>query len=75
MNSSVLHKILSRDSCTIRYFAGVYPSDQIPECLISPAAFVVNTDKHYEQGISHWLAFFMEDDKTVEFFLFFWFAS
>lgn len=67
MNSSTIHKILSRDPYTARYFGGVYPSDKIPEVHRTPAAFVINTDKHNEPG-THWIALFIEDKKTLEFF-------
>lgn len=67
MNSLQIHTILSRDPASVRYFAGVFPSDKIPTLRNFPCAFVVNTDKHHEKG-SHWLAIYIQDKKTIEFF-------
>lgn len=67
MNSSDIHKILSRDPICARYYAGVFPSDRIPCIGQFPAAIVLNTDKHDEKG-THWLAVYIQDKKTIEFF-------
>ncbi|GFY13354.1 hypothetical protein TNCV_2336181 [Trichonephila clavipes] len=48
-----------------RDFLGVYPSDKIPK-VKKKAALVVNTDPHDEEG-SHWLAMYIQDEKTIEF--------
>lgn len=67
MNSSEIHTVLSRDPVSTRYFAGVFPSDRIPIIRNLPCAIVLNTDKHNEKG-SHWLAIYIQDEKTLEFF-------
>lgn len=67
MNSSQIHKILSRDPISSRHYAGVYPSDKIPIIHKFPSAIVLNTGKHYERG-THWLAVYIQDKKTIEFF-------
>lgn len=67
MNSYSILKILSREHQTAKYFVGVFPSDKIPHIKTFPAALVINADKHTERG-SHWLAIFIEDQETLEFF-------
>ncbi|KMQ82166.1 hypothetical protein RF55_23931 [Lasius niger] len=67
MNSSEIHNVLSRDPHTCRYYVGVFPSDKIPDIAKFPAAMVINTDKHHEKG-SHWLALYIENPKTLDFF-------
>lgn len=68
MNSAELHKILSRDPFTMKYFVGVFPSDKIPELSSNRSfAMVINTDKSTEPG-SHWVAIFVENNKKLEFF-------
>jgi len=66
MNSSDINKILSRDPHTARYFVGVFPSDKIP-FLEKAAVMVVNTDTQDKPG-RHWLALFVRDKNTLEFF-------
>lgn len=46
---------------------GVFPSDKIPDIRKFPCALVLNTDKHDEKG-SHWLAVYIQDQRTLEFF-------
>ena len=67
MNSSQIHKILSRDPVSSRYFGGVFPSVKIPVIQKYPSALVLNSDKHDEKG-SHWVAVFIEDQENLEFF-------
>ena len=67
MNSAQIHKILSRDPVCARYFSGVFPCDKIPAIQKFPSVMVVNTDKHNEKG-THWLAVYIQDKKTLEFF-------
>lgn len=67
MNSSEIHNILSRDPISARYFAGVFPSDKIPAIKQFPSTMVLNTDKHDEKG-THWLAVYIQDNNTLEFF-------
>ncbi|GFU88482.1 uncharacterized protein TNCV_3354211 [Trichonephila clavipes] len=62
--SLYISKILSKEAP--RDFLGVYPSDKIPK-VKKKAALVVNTDPHDEEG-SHWLAMYIQDEKTIEFF-------
>ncbi|GFT38166.1 uncharacterized protein TNCV_4857551 [Trichonephila clavipes] len=64
MFTSQISKILSKEAP--RDFLGVYPSDKIPK-VKKKAALVVNTDPHDEEG-SHWLAMYIQDEKTIEFF-------
>ncbi|GFX82368.1 hypothetical protein TNCV_2870491 [Trichonephila clavipes] len=64
MFTSQISKILSKEAP--RDFLGVYPSDKIPKVKKKKAALVVNTDPHDEEG-SHWLAMYIQDEKTIEF--------
>ena len=66
MNSLDIYKILSRDPLTARYFVGVFPADRIPP-LKKTAVMVVNTDTHDKPG-RHWIALFVRDKNTLEFF-------
>ncbi|GFX10649.1 hypothetical protein TNCV_4620901 [Trichonephila clavipes] len=61
MFTSQISKILSKEAP--RDFLGVYPSDKIPK-VKKKAALVVNTDPHDEEG-SHWLAMYIQDEKTI----------
>lgn len=67
MNTLDIQRILRRDPYTTRYFVGVFPSDKIPPIQTFPAVLVINTDKHTDVG-SHWLALFIEENRTLEFF-------
>jgi hypothetical protein len=67
MNSTDIHKILSRDPYTAKYYLGVFPCDKIPAIEQFPSAMVINTDKHDEKG-THWLAIYIQSNYTLEFF-------
>ncbi|GFU59977.1 uncharacterized protein F54H12.2 [Trichonephila clavipes] len=62
----LIHRILSRDRDASRYFIGVFPSDEIP-LPKERATLVVNTDTRDQEG-SHWLAMYIKDKNTLEFF-------
>lgn len=47
-------------------FLGVYPADKLPT-VREQTALVVNTDTHDREG-THWLAFFIQDQYTLQFF-------
>ncbi|GFT55788.1 uncharacterized protein NPIL_248631 [Nephila pilipes] len=64
MFASQISKILSKEAP--RDFLGVYPADQIPK-IKKRAAIVVNTDPHDKEG-SHWLAMYIQEEKTIELF-------
>lgn len=66
MNANQIKIILSNEHVTAPYFKGVFSSDTIP-ILQKNEAIVVNTDKASEKG-THWLAFFMNETKTIEVF-------
>lgn len=53
-----------REPSTASYFRGVFPADRIPSTV---GAFIVNTDPQSEAG-THWLAFFIDNEETLEFF-------
>lgn len=67
MNSLQIHRVLTHDLHAQRYFMGVFPSDKVPKLQRFPAAIVINTDKHDESG-THWLALYMENKQTLEFY-------
>ncbi|GFU90556.1 uncharacterized protein TNCV_2574891 [Trichonephila clavipes] len=66
MYASQIHRILSRDRDASRYFIGVFPSDEIP-LPKERAILVANTDTRDQEG-SHWLAMYIKDKNTLEFF-------
>lgn len=73
MYASQIHRVLSKDPYASRYFVGVFPADQLPP-VEKETALIVNTDSHDEEG-SHWLAMYIQDEKTLEFFDSFGFPS
>lgn len=66
MYASQINQILSRDRKASMHFKGVFPADKLPS-VESETALVVNTDTHNEEG-THWLAMYVKDAKTLEFF-------
>ncbi|GBM40975.1 hypothetical protein AVEN_250301-1 [Araneus ventricosus] len=60
-----IHRILSRDKHTSKFYKGVYPSDEIP-ILRKKSIVVANIDSSSEPG-SHWIAFYKEKDEKLEF--------
>jgi len=46
---------------------GVFPADQLPKITKYPSTFIANTDESTKSG-QHWLAFYVADDKNIEFF-------
>lgn len=66
MDAIVIHQILSQNTITAPFFRGVFASDTIPD-LAERSAIVVNLDESSEPG-SHWVAFYKENNKRVEFF-------
>lgn len=66
MNGLQLHFILSQDIVTAPYFKGIYAKDTLP-ILQANTCTVVNSDDSTEPG-SHWLALFVNENKTLEFF-------
>lgn len=66
MEATEIIRILSQDPVTQAYFQGVYASDTIPH-LSEKSAIVVNLDKSTQPG-SHWVGFFIHENKTLEFF-------
>lgn len=66
MFASQINRILSRDKYASRHFCGVFAADQLPP-IKKETTFIVNTDPQDEKG-SHWLAMYITDEETVEFF-------
>ena len=66
MNTLQIERILQTDSCTKRFFGGVYPIDLLPtvEYLMS---YVVNTDPSISSG-KHWVSMFFNDEGSGEYF-------
>lgn len=68
MNSYQLEAILSNDKYARTYFRGVKARDQfVKETLMSPACYVVNTDKSNQPG-AHWLAIWIDSNDAVVYF-------
>lgn len=66
MYASQINHILSKDKYASRNFIGVFPADVLP-AIQKETALIVNTDTHDKEG-SHWLAMFIQDEVTLEFF-------
>ena len=70
MDSIQLKRILESDFVTKRAFEGVYASDQlkqIPKPLTLPATYVINEDLSTRPG-THWIALFLDNDGTADYF-------
>lgn len=67
MNSLQITRILSSNPYTSKYFAGTFPSDQIPLKHSYPYFIVVNTDAANKPG-KHWVLIWMESAEKAEFF-------
>lgn len=69
MNTKELTAILSNNPCTGKFFRGVVACDELPGNKLRdfPASYVVNTHPRNKPG-EHWLALYVDDDKTGEFF-------
>lgn len=67
MNTFQLTNILNTDSFTKRLFLGVYARDEVPIKVKYPSCFIINTHNSNQPG-EHWLAFFLNQDGSVEFF-------
>ena len=67
MDSKQIEKILWSNVNTKKYFIGCFPADKIPRVIKHPASLVVNLDKSTKLG-SHWVAIFVRDEQTVEYF-------
>lgn len=64
MDESEIAKLLRHLPC----FLGVYARDELPKSITEwPAALVVNTDPRSKPG-RHWVAFFLRDRHTIEYF-------
>jgi hypothetical protein len=59
MNTSQIRYILSRDQCTKKTFAGVFPANFIGKIRDDkcPAAYIFNTDPDWMPG-QHWIAIY-----------------
>lgn len=68
MDSRQIIRVLKRDPITRRTFVGVFACDQLPKTISKyPACLVVNTDPHSKAG-KHWLAMYIPNAVTLEFF-------
>jgi hypothetical protein len=68
MYSSQIHRALASDPFASEYFAGVFPSDLLPEKITSfPCSAVANTDPASMPG-KHWVAFHFDADGNGEYF-------
>jgi hypothetical protein len=65
MNSQEINNILHKICGDI--FIGVFARDRLPTEPKRPALMVVNTDKARDPG-EHWIAMFLNDDGTGEYF-------
>lgn len=67
MNSFDLWMFAKSDPILSKYFIGIFASNELPLITKLPCAFIVNTEKHYEDG-EHWLAFYFNEFKEAIFF-------
>lgn len=68
MNTLDLFSFLINDEKCKKLIIGIYARDELPETFKkTPSCFIVNTHERNKPG-AHWLAFFVDEDKRVEFF-------
>ena len=67
MDSHQIEIILRRNNFTRKIFKGVFASNEIKLFDKYPYCFVATTDKAGSIG-SHWLAFYVPNSRTVEYF-------
>jgi hypothetical protein len=67
MNSFDLWMMAKSDPILSKCFIGVFARNELPIISKLPCAFIMNTEKHYEDG-EHWLAFYFDQNKQAIFF-------
>ena len=67
MMTHQINDILRKDPVSKLNFIGVFPRDQLPEIVVYPVSFVLNTDPSYREG-EHWLGFYFDKRKKCYFF-------
>lgn len=69
MDTEQIIRVLSSDPYAKETFLDVFPSDWLPKTRQSkrPLSLVVNTHPHNQPG-EHWLAVYLEDQNSGEFF-------
>ena len=67
MNTKQLWYALTENPITESYFDGVFPIDALAHIKNKPDMIICNTDPSYKPG-EHWVLFFFNDDKSVDFF-------
>jgi len=67
MNTLQINKILSQNRFSKDCFKGITPADKIIPYKEYPYALVANTDNYGEKG-THWVAFYVTDSESVEYF-------
>ena len=67
LDTTQLLKNIERDPVANKYFKGVFSRDLLPRKLSYPASFIANTKSSKSRG-EHWIAFYIDADKNLEFF-------
>ena len=67
MNTLQIIKFMLSDKYTKKDFLGVFPRDKLPNNFLTSSCFIFNTHKSNQPG-EHWLAFFIDKKRNVEFF-------
>jgi hypothetical protein len=67
MFTSQIRSALASDPVASRYFAGVFPSDMLPNKITFPFSAVANTDPSSKPG-RHWVAFHFDSEGNGEYF-------
>lgn len=66
MDGDQIRMIISKDRCLREHFRGIFARDQVPRCLL-PGFYFWNNGLYSSSG-EHWLATYVTNDYTVEFF-------
>jgi hypothetical protein len=67
INTIQINEALSKDYYSKKFFKAVLPIDRLPQRVVYPSAFVINTHNHDEPG-EHWLALYYDTNGFCSFF-------
>jgi hypothetical protein len=67
MFTSQIRSALASDPVASQYFAGVFPSDMLPDKIPFPCSAIANTDPASKPG-RHWVAFHFDSEGNGEYF-------
>ena len=67
MLESALEQVLKKDTVTSKMYGGVLARDELPDQVVYPSCYIINTKPRNHHG-EHWLAIFYDQNGDAEFF-------